>query len=99
LSEGEAGNSKGELHLEVEDDILSDNTGRFVLSVEAGRASVRKGGDGKLRAHVRGLAPLYAGFMSAEGLRTVGKLECDDESARIATGLFAGASPWMSDMF
>ena len=45
-------------HLEIEDDVIPDNTGRYVLEVEEGSARVNRGGNGSLRMHIRGLAPL-----------------------------------------
>ncbi|HNP74681.1 MAG TPA: GNAT family N-acetyltransferase, partial [Kouleothrix sp.] len=37
-----------ELHLEVRDELIASNNGRFVLAVEGGRGSVRLGGQGTL---------------------------------------------------
>jgi predicted acetyltransferase len=89
----------GALHLEVEDDLFPENQGRFVLEVSDGVARVRRGGDGRLRTHVRGLAPLYTGFWSAEVLRAMGALEADDASVRTAGALFSGPQPSIRDMF
>jgi predicted acetyltransferase len=90
---------RGALHLEVEDDVIPDNAGRYILEVEDGSARVRQGGNGNLRLHIRALAPLYSGFLSPASLRTAGFLEGDDESVRTASGFFAGSTPWMPDMF
>jgi len=89
----------GALHLEVEDDLLPENGGRYVLDVSDGRATVRRGGDGRMRLHVRALAPLYSGLLQAEALRALGALEADDASVRVAGALFAGPPPSMRDMF
>jgi predicted acetyltransferase len=89
----------GALHLEVADDLLPENHGRFVLEVDGGGARVRRGGDGSLRLDVRALAPLYSGMHSAAALQAVGRLEADEASVRLATALFAGPAPAMPDMF
>lgn len=89
----------GALHLEVEDDLLPENRGRYVLEVSDGVARVRQGGEGRMRLHVRGLAPLYTGFHSAEALRAMGALEADDASVRSAMALFSGPQPTIRDMF
>jgi predicted acetyltransferase len=89
----------GALHLEVEDDLFPENRGRYVLEVSDGVARVRQGGEGRMRLHVRGLAPLYTGFLSAEALRAAGALEADDASVRAAVALFSGPQPSIRDMF
>jgi predicted acetyltransferase len=89
----------GTLHLEVEDDLFPENGGRFVLEVSDGVARVRRGGEGRMRLHVRALAPLYTGFYRAEGLRAAGALEADDASVQTAMQLFSGPQPSMRDMF
>jgi predicted acetyltransferase len=88
-----------ELHLEVTDDSMPENSGRYVLEVADGRGRVREGGEGRLRLKERGLACLYTGFLAPRGAEAAGLAEGDDrEMARAAT-VFAGATPWMSDMF
>lgn len=89
----------GALHLEVEDDLFPENRGRFVLEVEDGGARVKRGGEGRMRLHVRALASLYSGFYPAEGLRAIGALEADEPSVRAAMQLFSGPQPSMRDMF
>ncbi|XSE97398.1 GNAT family N-acetyltransferase [Pseudomyxococcus flavus] len=89
----------GALHLEVEDDLFPENQGRYVLEVSDGQAEVRRGGDGRLRLHVRELAPLYTGLLRADALRAMGALEADDASVRAAGALFAGPPPSLRDMF
>jgi predicted acetyltransferase len=89
----------GALHLDVEDDLLPENTGRFVLEVEGGGARVRPGGDGHLRLHVRALAPLFTGFLTPRALQLAGMLSADDASLDTASALFAGPAPSLRDMF
>ncbi|MCP3101127.1 GNAT family N-acetyltransferase [Myxococcus sp. K15C18031901] len=89
----------GVLHLEVEDDLFPENQGRFVLEVASGAARVTRGGEGRMRLHVRQLASLYTGFASADALRAMGLLQADDASVQVAQRLLHGPTPSMRDMF
>jgi predicted acetyltransferase len=88
-----------ELHLEVRDDLLPENNGRFVLQISDGAARVRKGGRGRLKSDVRGLAPLFSGHFSATQLALTGMLQGAEADMALASTAFAGPSPWMSDAF
>ncbi len=98
-SRGYLASTRAELHLEIADPLIEENSGKFILSVADGRASLTKGGVGRLSASIRDFAPLYSGFMSAESLRAASRLAGDDESIATASRIFAGRIPWMSDMF
>jgi predicted acetyltransferase len=91
--------ASGELHLEVRDDVLSHNHGRFVLSVTEGRGTVRPGGQGGVSLDVRDLAALYTGFQTPHDLQATGSLVGDDAGLATAAALFSGSAPWMSDFF
>ena len=84
---------EGEIHFEVEDDVLAQNCGKFVLSVADGVGEVRDGGRGDLKAHVRGISPLFSGFSSPTQLRDTGRVEVDDRTVAAATSIFAGSPP------
>ncbi|WP_372240400.1 sterol carrier protein domain-containing protein [Corallococcus sp. CA049B] len=73
--------------------------GRFVLEVEGGTARVRPGGEGRLKLHVRALAPLYTGFLTPRALQLAGMLTGDDASLDAASALFSGPAPSLRDMF
>jgi predicted acetyltransferase len=88
-----------ELHLEVTDDVLPENEGRWILRVKDGRAKAERGGRGEMRLHVRGLAPLYSGFLPPNALATLGWIEAPEAALRSAGRLFGGPEPWMQDMF
>jgi predicted acetyltransferase len=45
---------QAELHLEVRDDLIAENNGRFILSVSNGRGEVTRGGKGELKLDIRG---------------------------------------------
>ncbi len=87
------------LTLEVHDTLIPSNGGRFEISVEGGRARVKRGGSGGIRLEIRDLAPLYAGFATPWALRLMGRLEGDEDSLTKAAAMFAGAGSAMSDMF
>jgi predicted acetyltransferase len=88
-----------ELHLEVRDDLIKRNAGRFVVRVADGTASVKKGGGGRIRVDIRGLAPLYTGHFSAEQLVLTGLLDGDDNDLAAASAVFAGPAPGMGERF
>jgi predicted acetyltransferase len=90
---------RGEVQLDVRDELLPDNARRWVLEVAGGRAQVREGGSGAVMLDVRGLASLYTGFMPAEELRVAGLCEGSDADLAKASALFAGPAPWLTDFF
>jgi len=87
------------LDLEVADDIIPENAGRFRLRLSDGRAIVERGGEGTFRIDVRGLAALYSGFHDARTLADLGELTARDTDLAVADAIFAGRSPAMSDFF
>ncbi len=90
---------RAELHLDISDDLIDENSSRFVVDVADGRASVRRGGDGLIRCDIRGLATMYTGHLTATQLATTGYVEGSATALSAADAVFAGCSPWMSDMF
>ncbi len=89
----------GELHLAVEDTILAENSGRYVLRVADGRASVERGGRGELALGIRELAALYSGFAAPAELAVLGSVSGPPAALALATTIFAGPRPWLPDMF
>lgn len=88
-----------EVHLEVVDPVVPSNNGRFVLSVAGGRGEVRRGGKGRLKMDVRGLAPLYSGHLGAPSLVAAGLIEGPPQELARASAAFTGGAPWMADGF
>ncbi|GAB4238043.1 MAG: hypothetical protein Kow00121_65030 [Elainellaceae cyanobacterium] len=88
-----------ELHLDVRDEWLAGNNGKFVLSVANGTGKITQGGRGDLQLDIRGLAPLYTGLFSPQQLQLTGYLTATDAALAIATQLFAGSAPWLPDFF
>lgn len=95
----------GEIHLDVEDDLITANNGRFVLAVNHGKPGVQSGGRGDLKIDIRGLAPLYSGHLSPHQLLITGQMSIQgkakqaERSLEAAATAFAGPAPWMPDMF
>ncbi|MBX3401778.1 MAG: GNAT family N-acetyltransferase [Phycisphaeraceae bacterium] len=95
------------LTLDVKDENLSGNTGRWSLKVSDERATVRKLARGTkprgaaIKCDIGALATLYAGFASAEQLALGGRVEGSPDSLAIASALFASTRgvPMLTDMF
>jgi predicted acetyltransferase len=96
---GYAQHVKASLELEVRDDVLAENSGRWKFEVEGGKASVEKGGKGKVKIDIRGLAALYTGALSAQDARLAGYLECSAAESDTLNAIFAGPTPWTPDFF
>jgi predicted acetyltransferase len=64
---------EAQLHLDVMDPLLPKNTGRYILDVSQGQGAVTTGGLGELQVNIRGLAPLYTGFIHRITLCTSAK--------------------------
>jgi predicted acetyltransferase len=88
-----------ELHLEVQDELLPANQGRFVLAIANGQGTVTRGGQGHLKLDIRGLNALYAGHLTPQVLQQAGLLAGDDSSLAIATQAFTLTPAWMPDFF
>lgn len=88
----------GELHFDIEDNVLTGNAGRRVLRVLDGRGTVESGGRGTLRASARGFAALYTGHRPPSTLRAAGLLEGPDGELALAQTIFGGSDPWHPDL-
>ncbi len=91
------------LDLEVEDDVLAGNRGRWTLRVDGGAGELaraeREAGPGTLRLDIRALASLYTGHLSARRLADLGLAEGPAASLNEADRIFAGPPPSMPDYF
>lgn len=88
-----------ELQLEVFDDVLPWNNGRFTISIADGRAETQPGGEGHIRIDVRTLAAIYSGHLTPFEARMVGKIEAPESHLTLASLALAGPRPWTPDMF
>jgi predicted acetyltransferase len=87
-----------ELHLDIEDDLIAENNGKFILSIANGSGNITKGGKGNFRLDIKGLATLYTGLFTPQQLQLAG-IEATEKVISTATQIFAGSSPWMMDFF
>jgi predicted acetyltransferase len=90
---------EAELHLEVRDNLLPQNNGKFILTVSKGRGEVTKGGKGELQLDVDKLSSMYTGLFTPYQLQLTGQLQATETALSVATQMFAGFSPWMPDFF
>ncbi|MGF1486223.1 MAG: enhanced intracellular survival protein Eis [Prochloraceae cyanobacterium] len=88
-----------ELHLEIIDEKIPANNGKFCLKVHKGKAEVIRGGKGELKIDIKGLNCLYSGLFSPAQLGLTGYLETTKEALLTAKLLFSGIVPWMADFF
>lgn len=88
-----------ELHLRVDDPLVPQNAGDWLVQIADGKAQVRSGGRGALRLGIQGLATLYSGLHDARTLRAAGWLDGEDAQIERAALAFAGPEPWIPDMF
>jgi predicted acetyltransferase len=91
--------AEAELHLAIEDHLLTNNHGKFVLTVANGKGSVTPGGRGDLLLNVSSLSPLYTNLFTPQQLQRMGHLDAPEPVLAIANQIFAGPSPWMPDFF
>ncbi len=97
---GYAPAAAGRMVLSVQDDLVSENQGRFTLEVADGRGRVRRGGRGGVRIDIRGLAALFTGHLSAAQLSAwTPHLNATPKQAAVLDGLFQGPRPWMGASF
>lgn len=90
----------GELHLEINDPLIPENHGRWLVRVAEGKAAAERGGDGRLAMDIRALAPLYTSLFTAEQLVSSGVIEAADiDQVGLASRVFAGPPPWMPEIF
>jgi len=99
VARGYAPGVRGEVHLDIVDDLLPDNRGPLVLEVQDGRAEVREGGRAEVRLPVGALAALYSGDASPHVLTRAGRMQSDGPAATTLATFFAGPAPWLPDFF
>jgi predicted acetyltransferase len=96
---------RGEVALDVRDDLMPENNGGLTLTVDGGAATVNKGGTGDAIIDIRGMAALYTGHLSPQDLMSWGRMQIANhvrDPQRVLetlSGLFAGPRPWLGDMF
>lgn len=87
------------LQLDVTDELVEDNGGKWIVHIENGRGSLEPGGSGAIRITARGLASLYSGYASPAALALMGQLDADPDKFQALAAPFVGPEPWMRDYF
>jgi predicted acetyltransferase len=86
--------------LDVHDELVPDNAGRWRLAIDGGTGSLTRGGDGTVALDAGALAALYAAYTDPRTLRRAGRLRSTDERALdVLTAMTAGPKPRLLDYF
>ena len=100
---GYAPGTSAHLELDVTDDVVARNEGRWIIEIEGGQADVRratgKTGPDVLRLDIRALASLYTGHLSARRLAELGSVQGSAVALDRTERIFAGPLPAMPDYF
>ena len=88
-----------EVELDVRDEIVEKNAGRWTLCIDGDDVEVGRGGRGRAVLDVRALAPLYTGYLSATSLRRLGFLDAPDDATAALDEIFRSPMPGMCEMF
>lgn len=86
-----------EFEFEVTDDVCSWNNGAYRVVINEGQAHVERIARAAYRLDIRGLAPLYSGWLSPAQLKAAGMSEGEPGSGLALA--FQGPTPWMNDWF
>jgi predicted acetyltransferase len=91
---------RASVDLEVIDEQLPDNAGRWRLAVEDGAGTLTRGGDGTVALGVGAFSALWTGYADPGALRRAGLLSCaDDATLGTLAALTAGPPPRLLDYF
>jgi len=96
---GYAPGVKCELQFDVRDDLLKGNAGKWILSIQGGEARVEKGGKGRIKLDIRGLAALYTSAITPSDAAQIGYLEAAEADLAALAAAFVGPAPWLPDFF
>jgi predicted acetyltransferase len=91
-----------EFDLDISDDVLPRNKGRWTVRIQDGHARC-EAADGKdrpvLHASIGGFSPVYTGYLTPLAARTVGLVRCDDHAGALLDGVFGSGQAAMVDFF
>jgi predicted acetyltransferase len=88
------------IDLQIEDDVLRENTKTYALRVTAGAPElVAPGQKPCARLSAAALAALYSGFVGPRELAFAGQLAADESALSTLTALFTGSTPACVDYF
>ena len=87
------------LSIEVRDNVMRRQGGRYRIRVAGGEADVARGGRGGITLDVRTLAALYSGHMAPIQAAKLGLLSGPPAALAKAAAMFAGPVPSLPDMY
>lgn len=93
---------RSEVAIDIADDLITENTGTWMIRVADGRASATRSpaSSDALRCDIGAIAPLYSGLYTVRQLALLGRVQGSPAAIAAADATFRGAgTPWMSDMF
>lgn len=97
---GYSPSAHGQAHIHVVDDLLTDNSGTWTVSVADGHGRATRGGSGPaVRVDIRALAAMYSGLYTARQARLAGLLDATESELASMEAIFQTSCPWMIDMF
>lgn len=88
-----------ELELDVADESMPENAGRYLLRLDAGKPHVARGGEGRIRLDVRALAAIFTSFSHPSELSAAGLLSAEPADMARMGAVFAGPGPFILDAF
>ena len=95
---------RGSVGIDVQDDVVAANNGRWSAEFADGRARLKKigaagGSRSGISCGIRGLAAIYSGLYSPRQAALIGLCSGEDKALDILGGALAGGTPWMSDHY
>ncbi len=90
-----------EVGVEIEDALVKENAGRWLIGCSGGAGRARRAGKRPVeaRASVNGLAAIFGGHVSAHDAAAAGLLHGSVATLDALTAMFAGPAPWTPDMW
>lgn len=89
----------GQVHLQIRDESAPWNDGPHVLTLDASRATLERGGAGTAQIDVRTLAAVYSGWLDVRQARRYGLLSASDADVDLLGAALTGPTPWMLSYF
>ena len=88
--------------LNITDETIPANTGKWRLELADGKASVRRSNGSErtgISCGIRGLAAIYSGLYTPRQASAIGLCAGDEKSLDVLGCVFSGGTPWMSDHY
>ncbi|MCC6425324.1 MAG: GNAT family N-acetyltransferase [Phycisphaerales bacterium] len=90
--------TRGEVHFDVSDPLIPANNGKFIITVENGKATATPGGSGAIQLTINALASIYCGFVTPTQAAILGWAHGTPKDL-LAANIFCESTPWLTDMY